>query len=496
MFIFFKYFVYFLIFLSLLLFYFLFTPLGHANIYHFIGEKLSKKNGVLIEVQSINIAYYPQVRIVLNIEKKAKLTLWGHLDDALVDMDYTLRSDCIASEHCQIDDDIKIKGHVKGPFTKLFITGKGKALDGNVTYQAVKYTDKVENVTLHLHDVNATKLAHLLGQKAFLKGKSNANVNFSLMNDKEKHGTIVYDVDDKNFKGIAIHLHSNITINNDQHTFSIRANAPELTFNIDKGNYNQKTKQTKASYRLDVKSLHNLTKLLGYAYHGALYTKGEILYTHTLKITGVSKSFGGVVNFLFENHLLHMQLQNVSLENIMHLFDFPSILTAKTNGKIVYSFPHETLHVHTTLNQAKFLPSKLVDVVQKKSHVDMKRETFENSILDFTYYHHAIQGYLKLINPKSHVYLTNTKIETQKSTIDAYFDFKMQQQEFSGKVYGALESPKVNLNMQKLIRYQMDKQVDKMIGKDGRKMMEHMPMGGVAKDMATDMGASFMKVFF
>ena len=42
----------------------------------------------------------------------------------------------------------------------------------------------------------------------------------------------------------------------------------------------------------------------------------------------------------------------------------------------------------------------------------------------------------------------------------------------------------------------MDKQVDKMIGKDGRKIREHMPMGGVAKDMATDMGASFMKVFF
>jgi hypothetical protein len=72
----------------------------------------------------------------------------------------------------------------------------------------------------------------------------------------------------------------------------------------------------------------------------------------------------------------------------------------------------------------------------------------------------------------------------------------MQKNVFSGKVYGRLDDPKVNLNMQKLIRYQMDKQVDKMIGKDGREIMEKMPMGDVAKDMATDMGASFMKVFF
>ena len=496
MFIFFKYFVYFLIFLSLLLFYFLFTPLGHANIYHYLGEKLSKKNGVHIEVQSINIAYYPQVRMVLNIEKKAKLTLWGHLDDALVDMDYTLSSDCIASEHCQIDDDIEIKGHVKGPFTKLFITGKGKALDGNITYHALKYTEKVEDLVLNMHDINATKLAHLLGQEAFIKGKADAKVNFSFMDDKEKHGTIVYDVADKNFRGIPLRLHSDININNNQHTFSIKVNSPYLTLDIDKGSYNQKTKQAKAFYVLDIKELHKLEKLLGYDYQGSFHAKGEMAYTDKIRITGFSKSLGGVLDFVFENHLLSMQLKNVSLAKIMHLFPFPSMLDANTKGTIIYDFTHETLDVHTTLNQARFLPSKLVDVVKNKSHVNMMQETFDNSKLDLSYHHHLILGNLKLINPRNHVYLTSTKIDTNLSTIDAYFDFKMHQQEFSGKVYGALESPKVNLNMQKLVRYQMDKQVDKMIGKDGRKLMEHMPMGGVAKDMATDMGASFMKVFF
>jgi hypothetical protein len=42
----------------------------------------------------------------------------------------------------------------------------------------------------------------------------------------------------------------------------------------------------------------------------------------------------------------------------------------------------------------------------------------------------------------------------------------------------------------------MDKQLDGIIGKDGRKLMESMPMGGVAKDVATEVGASFMGIFF
>jgi hypothetical protein len=497
MFLFFKYTVYLLILLSFIIFYFLFTPLGHTNIYHFISKKLSQKNDMLIEVQSINILQYPQnIRIVLYIEKKAKLTLRGYLDDAKVDMHYTLTSQCIASNYCKVDDNVDIKGYIKGPFTKLFITGKGQALDGNIRYHALKYTDKVTDFKLHMHDINASKLANLLGQEALIKGKADAKVNFSLMNEKEKYGTILYDVEDKNFHGIDLKLHSNININNNQHTFSIEAYSDELHLTINKGLYNQTKKQAHASYLLDIKNLQNLEDLLGYKYHGSFLAQGTLSYANTINITGTSKSFGGLTHFTLDNTLLDIKMHQVSLEKIMNLLSFPSLLEAQTNGIMQYDFKHETLKVHSTLNHARFLPSRLVDVVKKKAHVQMRNEIFQNSKLDLSYHHHTILGNIKLTNTHSHVYLTHTNIQTQHNTIDAYFDLKMQAQEFSGKIYGSLHSPKVNLDLQKLVRYQMDKQVDKMIGKDGRKIMEHMPMGGVAKDMATDMGASFMKVFF
>ena len=72
----------------------------------------------------------------------------------------------------------------------------------------------------------------------------------------------------------------------------------------------------------------------------------------------------------------------------------------------------------------------------------------------------------------------------------------MQEQEFSGKVYGALDDPEVDLNMKKLIRHKMDKQMDSMVGKGNRKMMEKMPMGEAAKDAASGVAGGFMGVFF
>lgn len=50
--------------------------------------------------------------------------------------------------------------------------------------------------------------------------------------------------------------------------------------------------------------------------------------------------------------------------------------------------------------------------------------------------------------------------------------------------------------MQKLIRHEMDRQLDSIVGEGNRKMMEAMPMGDVAKDMASGVGGAFMGVFF
>lgn len=482
--------------MSLVIFYFLFTPMGHQNIYHLISKELSQKTDLDIEIKSIDIIHYPQIHMVLNIEKKAKLTLWGQLDDIFIDMDYTLTSDCIATEHCHIDDEIRIKGRIKGPFAKLSITGKGKALDGNVSYSAIKYTDRAENIKLTMQDINSSKLFKLVGEEAIIQGKANANIVFSYIDEKHKNGVIIYDVKDHNFKGIPLNFSTKVLIKNENHSFTMDVTSPYLTLNINKGNYNQEEKKAHANYVLDIKDLTKLEKLIGYAYQGDFYARGELSYDNFFKVVGLSKSFGGMTRFNFEKDGLKIYLDNVSLQNITNLFSIPTMLTANATGNVYYNFIQETLVANTQLKNAKFIECNLVQAIRKKAGVNLLKEVFNDASLDLIYANEKIIGDLKLANDYSHLYLTSTKISTKENTINAYFDFKMQRQEFSGKVYGSLENPKVNLNMQKLVRYQMDKQVDKMIGKKSRKLMEKLPMGGVAKDVASGMGASFIKVFF
>lgn len=493
---FFKYFIYTIVLIFIGLYYLLYTSSGNTYVYHFASHKLSKKTGLEVEVKSIDLDQYPDVVVEMNIEKKAKLILNGTITNNSVDMDYKLTSECIASDVCQIDDNIDIHGHINGPYSRIHVRGKGKVLDGNVTYNALKLTDKLEDLNLKMRDVNSTKLFTLMGYDALIKGKANVDVNFKLMEKDNNQGSITYDVRDNNFSGIPLNLHTKVNIDGIKHTFLADITSSYLKLNISNGHYDQDKKIAKAFYILDIKDLSHLETLLGYKYLGPFYAMGEITFDKYLSISGLSKSYGGMLDYLFEKDGLHVKLETVSFMDFMKIFPYPPMIEADTTGDIYYNFIQKTLVINTKLTNAKVVHTELVNVIREKSGVHLQEETFDNSTLDTSYHNGILVGDLKLANDNSHLFLTNTKIDTDENTINAYFDFKMQEQEFSGKVYGSIDDTDVNLDIQKLIKYQMGKQLDSMMGKGATKTMRSMPMEGAAEDMATGAAASFINVFF
>ena len=439
-----NYFIAFIIFVSIAVYYLLYTSSGNAHIYNYVSYKLSKKAELDIKVSSINAKDYPNILVEMHIAKKAKLLLSGTLDTDSFDMDYIMSSDCIVSEVCTIEDDLNIQGHIKGDYERVLITGSGKALDGNVSYTALKFPDKVEDLVLILHDVNSHKFFSLLGQDALIKGKADIHLNFTLMDEKNKHGSFTYRVQDNNFSGIPLTLQTTVDIDNMEHNFHMDISSDHLKLNIFDGAYAQDQKLAHASYTLDIKDLAQLETLLGHKYVGPFYAKGEIKYDKHLSITGQSKTYDGMLKYLFEKDGLKIKLSNVSLKNFMGIFPYPPMLDANASGHIYYNFLQKTMVANTQLRNTKFIHSKLVDVVYKKSRVNMLKETFDNSMLDVVYHNNLLVGELKLLGDNNHLYLTRTQINTKENTIQTYFNFNMQKQAFSGSMHEPLDDKKIN----------------------------------------------------
>ena len=430
------------------------------------------------------------------VEKYYQLKLDGSLSDKWANMDYTLGAARCPSHVCTIEDNIDIKGHVHGPLKRLYIKGKGKALNGHVNFNALKINDELQDVHLKMTDIHAKKLSTLMGQPTLPPGRANIDANFKYLSKEHKKGTLTYVLKDGNYEKMPLNLTTHIIALDDHYTFTADIDLNGAKANLSKGVYDEDKNITRAFYKLNIKDLTKLEKLFGHTYKGPFHAMGNIHYTDKFQVRGLSKTFGGMTDFLYKEDMLYIDFEDASFKYIMNLFPYPVILDADTKGSVNYDFIKESLIISTKLNNAKFLPSDLVNSAYKKAGVYLPNEVFTKSTLNLTYKNKIILGNLKLANETGHIYLTNANIDTANKTVDAYFDVNLQKQEFTGKVYGSLDKPKVNLNMQKLIKHEMDKQFDSIMGKNNREMMEAMPMSGMAKDMASGVGAGFMGIFF
>jgi hypothetical protein len=347
-----------------------------------------------------------------------------------------------------------------------------------------------------MEKIHSLKLSTLLGQNTFPMGRANISAHFKELKETNKEGQLTYTLPESTIDNLPFTLQTQIDIKDNQQHFIANVTLDNAELNITKGYRDTDANLTSAFFVLNVKELSPMKTLLGYEYRGPLYVMGEATYQNGFQAKGLSKTFGGMSEFVLENNQLKLHLSNVSFARFIHLFPVPTLLDGLTTGDILYDFTNKQMEVNTILEKAKFLPSDLVSNLYNKANVNLLVEEFNDSTLVAHYNNEILTGDLQLSNEKSHFFLTNTVIQSAQNRISGNFDINMQEQEFSGKLFGALNDPQIDLNMQKLIKHKMDEQMDSMVGKSNREMMESMPMGDTAKDAVSGAAGAFMKMFF
>ena len=460
---------------------------------YIIDGKLYLKDNIYLNNRTLDDKY---IKFKGKVQKHYYLSLNGLFNNSILNINYTLGSHRLPSHICIIENDVNLSGYINGYWDRLHINAKGDAIDGKVYLDFIKRDNIFEDVDIKLDKVHSQKLFTLFGKPSYPHGWNDIKLKFHKLSRDRQDGTISYKLYKSKIKNIPLYLDTTIKIDNNRDTFVANVKLANSDINITKGSFDLDTNKSYLFYKADIRDLSKLENITKSKYYGSIYAIGEIFYEKDLKVLGVSKSYGGVLDYKYYRDNLNISLSNVHLKNILHIFDIPKLLDAKTTGDINYNFKSKKVVVNTKLSQGKFLPSTLSQTIRKKSGLDLEKEIFDNSSLHLTYQNSVVLGNLLLKNKSGSISLRNTKIDIKRDKINAYFDFDMSKQKFSGKIYGKLSKPKVNLDMQKLIEYQMDSQLDNIMGKNNREMIENLPMGNVAKDIGTGMAGSFMGIFF
>jgi len=463
-----KYFLWFLSSLTVVFFYFLNTSVGHTNLGYLVEDYLSKKTYNNIKVHSLNLERYPYITMDLTINKGANLFLEGEVDKYKVDMDYHLRGEEFKFNNFHIEDKIDIYGHISGPFSKMLVEGKGEVFEGNTLYGFTKIPTKIKDMNIILEDVDSKKVLKFLKQPPFIEGKVNIDAEFKYFSKYKKRGEAKLYMEKSMMPSVApnvpFSLNANVDFDDIVYKYSGRIDSNIGNLTVKNGEYQQRKKAAQANYELHLKDLAYFEKFLKHKYIGGLDANGTVFYNDELMVKGHTDKFGGKLEYVYKKQNIDLRLKGVYLERLLEQFSYPILLRSDLFGTINYNMEDKIVLINTELKKTRFIQTKMTKMIHNTTGINLLSGEYDKSIFTGGYQNQLLSSELKIDDGVSHLYLIDTKMNAKNNKVSSKFELKMQGQEVYGEIYGTLQDPKVSVDMSRLLKYQMSKQMGAWLG--------------------------------
>jgi len=508
-----KYLFWILSFLTIIVFYLLNSSLGNNAISQILSSYLSSKTKNDLKVSELDIRQYPKISMKIKINERATATFKGLFNRSSLDMQYHLVGDSFKYNRIDLDDKIDIVGHISGSLSQPYVEGDGKIFDGEVAFSFSKLHKSFKNLKIALRKVESKKLLIYLKKRPILEGKADVNAYFKEFSRYTKEGEALVYMEHATMplvSGDALFaFKSKIAIKDMEYHYDIGIKSDIGNMLVENGYYHKSKHDFKATYAVEINDLSYFKNFLKHNYRGCFASEGEVRYSkkNELTINGKSNTFGGVLNYRYLKEKVELKLQGVSLEKLLHLFSYPPLLSAEVYGSIDYHPKDKMALINTELKKTKFRQSKMTQMVLKTTGIDMLKETYDKSSFVGGYQNGVLSSILKIDNGvDKHIYLTDTKIVSKTNAIESKFEVKIAKEELYGTIYGTLKHPKVSVDMQKLLKYQLNKQIGNWLGTEKKEVLKE-KLNSVKKDVSKvfdevdvervkDKAKSFLNGFF
>ena len=471
-----KYFLWFLSFLIILFFYFINTSSGHSNLGYWVESYLSKKTFNDIKVHSLDLRKYPHIVMDITVNGSANVLLEGKVDKYNIDMDYHLKGKAFKFNNFHIEDDIDVNGTLLGPFSKLLVVGKGHVFDGNVVYKFTKVPRQIKNMNIQLKAANSHKVLTFLNKPLIVEGKVDVDANFKSFSNYKKRGqakiVMTHALMPEVAAKVPFSLAATIHFDDIAYKYVGKIESKIGNLSVTDGTYHQSRKVVQATYALHLKDLAYFEKFLKHKYIGALDTKGSVVYDNGLLVKGTTHKFGGTLDYVYKKENIVLNLKGVYLERLLKQFSYPIVLRSDVFGTVDYNMKNKIVLINTELKKTRFMQTKMTKTIYNTVGIDLLSGEYDNSSFTAGYQNNVLSSELKIDDGKNHLYLVDTKMNAKNNKVNSKFELKMQGQEIYGDIYGTLKNPKVSVDMRKILKYQMNKQMGAWLGTENSEVIK------------------------
>lgn len=331
----------------------LFTSFGNNIVANFIQDKIKQSTGLDANITQFNLRF-SSLDIEANLTNMAELKLEGNLSLFRLgfDLDYIISLDKNYAKNLGLNlkQNLAFSGKISGKSSDFIVDGKGYLFGSNVLLDARIYDYSPIALNLSANDLQISELLALFGRGNLAKGTIDIASKISAK-DLKPDGNTIIKLDNTYINYAEIKKEFNIDLpENSNLKAEILANIKDdtvyavsriynayLTLQTQKTLYNLTQNALNTDFDLLVPNLAKLEKLTKTKLNGSLGVKGDasvvnnILSSLNANVIGL----GGEVIARLKNNQLNVNASNASLEKILALVGYGSIISGNLNANLV-----------------------------------------------------------------------------------------------------------------------------------------------------------------
>jgi hypothetical protein len=227
------------------------------------------------------------------------------------------------------------------------------------------------------------------------------------------------------------------------------------------GSYDLSSHDLNILYDINISDLTKLQTMTKKKLYGSMLLNGEVKKEKdNTSITGRTEDLEGELNFQFKDSHFSMQMDGLSMEKIMQMLHYPSLVQSTIKGEAEYNLVVKKGQLRSTLIDAKLLPNNFTKLVKNFNGLDLSKEVFKESNLTASIGKEKIDFDFLAKNSKTLIKISPAFIVSAQNTIDAHYIVEVEGKDVGGKIKGNLESPHISIDSSKFIQSELNKVID------------------------------------
>jgi hypothetical protein len=331
-------------------FLFLFSSTGDETFKPYLKQMIEEKSGLPVEVKTYRLrAGKLELDLLvdghLHLQTTARYDLFSRTFEGV----YRVRADDFRYEEIFLKE-ADIRGRYKGVAEDIFIQGKGTLLNAPASYQLRLIDTLPQQIVVNAKDLPLQELLKLASQPPLAKGKVDLSVDMPQIGEEGAKGKAHLVVKDALFdrilikkqygmdvpKGSLLTAQADAMLAGKKILFDATGNSSLFSFALKQGRYQLDGGRLKGSYVADVKEMRLFSRN---RLHGPFRIVGNIEgQGEALKITGESRSLGGVLQFQ-KAQKTTLVLKALSLSKVLRFTGQPAYAQGVLNGEVLLDDP-------------------------------------------------------------------------------------------------------------------------------------------------------------